>query len=71
MRWICRNIEGTRREIVFNGSGLGVLWRDDRGRDRLSCFIIPIPWVYRWYHALVRVADSRWCATRALERVEA
>ena len=27
MRWICRNIEGTRREIVFNGSGLEFLWR--------------------------------------------
>ena len=27
MRWICRNIEGTRREIVFNGTGLEFLWR--------------------------------------------
>src|SRR5882672_9497358 len=27
MRWNCRNIVGTRREVVFNASGLEVLWR--------------------------------------------
>ena len=27
MRWICRNIEGTRREVVFNATGLEFLWR--------------------------------------------
>jgi hypothetical protein len=48
MRWICRNVEGTRREIVFNGSGLGVLWRTLV--FVFGCvFLIPIPWVMRWY----------------------
>jgi hypothetical protein len=47
-RWICRNISGTRREIVFNASGLGVLWRSLL--MAIGCaFVIPIPWVLRWY----------------------
>lgn len=48
MRWICRNISGTRREIVFNASGLDVLWRTIvfiLG----AILIIPIPWVLAWY----------------------
>jgi hypothetical protein len=50
MRWICRNVSGTRREIVFNGSGLEVLWRSVA--FALLCFlIIPIPWMLRWYSA--------------------
>ncbi|MCA1376845.1 DUF4339 domain-containing protein [Bradyrhizobium yuanmingense] len=47
MRWFCRNVEGTRREIVFKGSGLDILWRGIVAAI-LMCFIIPIPWVYRW-----------------------
>ncbi|WP_314953441.1 DUF4339 domain-containing protein [Bradyrhizobium cosmicum] len=47
MRWFCRSIEGTRREIVFNGSGLGILWRGIVA-GLLFSLIIPIPWVYRW-----------------------
>ncbi|MGT2503001.1 DUF4339 domain-containing protein [Bradyrhizobium guangxiense] len=47
MRWFCRSIEGTRREIVFNGSGLDILWRGIVAAI-LSSLIIPIPWVYRW-----------------------
>jgi GYF domain 2 len=48
MRWICRNIAGTRREIIFNGSGLEVLWRTLV--FSIGCaFLIPIPWVLRWY----------------------
>ncbi|UQD73128.1 DUF4339 domain-containing protein [Bradyrhizobium japonicum] len=47
MRWFCRSIEGTRREIIFKGSGLGILWRGIVAAI-LSSFIIPIPWVYRW-----------------------
>ncbi|MGJ4952746.1 DUF4339 domain-containing protein [Bradyrhizobium sp. HKCCYLS20291] len=50
MRWVCRNIQGTRREVVFNGSGLEVLWRSivfGLG----SMLIIPIPWLLRWYSA--------------------
>ena len=27
LRWFCRNIQGTRREVVFIGSGLEFLWR--------------------------------------------
>ena len=48
MRWICRNIQGTRREVTFNASGLQVLWRTVV--FVLGCsVIIPIPWVLRWY----------------------
>jgi hypothetical protein len=47
-RWICSNVEGTRREIVFNASGLGLLWRTIV--LAIACgFIIPIPWVIRWF----------------------
>jgi hypothetical protein len=47
-RWICRNIDGTQREIVFNASGLVMLWRTLA--MAIGCaFIIPIPWVIRWY----------------------
>ena len=46
-RWICRNIEGTRREIVFTATGLEYLWRTLV--TVVGCaFIIPIPWVMRW-----------------------
>ncbi|MDE2379468.1 DUF4339 domain-containing protein [Bradyrhizobium sp.] len=48
MRWICSNIEGTRREIVFNGTGLQILWRTLVFAIGCS-FLIPIPWVLRWY----------------------
>jgi len=48
MRWICRNVGGTRREIIFNGTGLEVLWRTLV--FSIGCgFIIPIPWLLRWY----------------------
>lgn len=48
VRWICRNISGTRREIIFNGSGLDVLWRSIL--FSIACvFLIPIPWMLRWY----------------------
>ncbi|MDA9507879.1 hypothetical protein XI09_25225 [Bradyrhizobium sp. CCBAU 11386] len=47
MRWFCRSIEGTRREIVFRGSGLEILWRGIVAAILFS-LIIPIPWVYRW-----------------------
>src|ERR1700687_160227 len=48
MRWICRNITGTRREIVFNASGLQILWRTVV-YALLVVLIIPIPWVLGWY----------------------
>ena len=46
-RWICRNIQGTRREVLFTGTGLEFLWRTIV-TVIASVFIIPIPWVYRW-----------------------
>jgi hypothetical protein len=48
MRWICLNVAGTRREIIFNGSGLEVLWRTVVFGVGLG-FIIPIPWALGWY----------------------
>jgi hypothetical protein len=48
MRWICRNVSGTRREITFNATGWEVLWRTIA--FGFGCiFIIPIPWLLRWY----------------------
>ena len=48
MRWLCRNIAGSRRELAFNGTGLEVLWRTFA--MVVGCiFLIPIPWVIRWY----------------------
>jgi GYF domain 2 len=54
-RWFCRNIQGTRREVIFKGTGLEVLWRGIVAAIA-STFIIPIPWVYRWM--------SRWLASQ-------
>lgn len=48
MRWNCRNVTGTRREILFTATGLSLLWRTLV--FGLACgFIIPIPWMLRWY----------------------
>ena len=48
MRWMCRNVSGTHREIAFNATGLEVLWRTVL--FVLGCaLVIPIPWVLRWY----------------------
>jgi len=47
VRWIYRNIQGTRRQVVFQGTGLQFLWRAIVAA--LACsLIIPIPWIYRW-----------------------
>jgi hypothetical protein len=55
MRWMCRNVAGTRREIVFTASGLDVLWRTLV--FAIGCaFLIPIPWLLRWY--------TRWYASQ-------
>jgi len=48
LRWSCRNVSGTHREVIFNGSGLGVLWRTVVWL-LLTLLIVPIPWVLRWY----------------------
>ena len=48
MRWICRNVSGTRREITFNATGWEMLWRTIA--FAFGCvFIVPIPWLLRWY----------------------
>jgi hypothetical protein len=47
MRWLCRNIQGTRRAVVFKGTGLQYLWRLIVVA-LASSFIIPIPWMVRW-----------------------
>jgi hypothetical protein len=48
MRWTCRNVSGTRREVVFNATGWQMLWRTVL--FSLGCgLVIPIPWVMRWY----------------------
>jgi hypothetical protein len=47
MRWLCRNLAGTRRAVVFNASGWGVLWRLVLF-VLASMLIIPIPWVLAW-----------------------
>jgi uncharacterized protein DUF4339 len=55
LRWMCRHIDGTRREVVFNATGLEFLWRAVVAA--LAClFIIPIPWMYRWF--------ARWLASQ-------
>jgi hypothetical protein len=48
MRWICRNVSGTRREISFNATGLQLLWRTLVFAIGFV-FLIPIPWMLRWY----------------------
>jgi hypothetical protein len=55
IRWMCRHIEGTRRDVVFNGTGLEFLWR--LIVTALPCLlIVPIPWMYRWF--------TRWLASQ-------
>jgi hypothetical protein len=48
LRWMCRHVEGTRRQVVFNGTGLEILWRS-LVTFLAAVFIIPIPWVVRWF----------------------
>jgi hypothetical protein len=48
MRWICRYIGGTHREVLFHATGLEMLWRTLL--FAIACgFLIPIPWMLRWY----------------------
>jgi hypothetical protein len=55
MRWFCRNIQGTRRQAVFNGTGLEYLWRS-LAASIANIFVIPIPWTTRWI--------MNWCASQ-------
>ncbi len=47
LRWVCRNIEGGQNEVVFVGSGWGLLWRCFVA-GLASIVIIPIPWMAVW-----------------------
>jgi hypothetical protein len=55
LRWMCRHIEGSRREVVFNATGLEFLWRS-LVTGLVCLLIIPIPWMYRWF--------TRWLASQ-------
>jgi hypothetical protein len=57
IRWMCRHIEGTQRDVVFEGSGLEFLWRSIVTL-LVSVLIIPIPWMYRWL--------MRWLASQVV-----
>jgi hypothetical protein len=48
MRWVCRNIAGTRREVTFIASGWQVLWRTIVFALGVV-LIVPIPWALSWY----------------------
>lgn len=48
MRWMCRHIEGTRREVLFKATGWQMLLRT-LVLGLASILVIPIPWVMRWY----------------------
>ncbi len=48
LRWICRHIEGSERQLLFTASGWDLLWRS--WLFGLSCIVIvPIPWTLHWY----------------------
>jgi hypothetical protein len=57
LRWFCRNIQGTRREVAFIGTGLEFLWRAVVA-VHACLFVIPIPWMYRWM--------MRWLASQTV-----
>jgi hypothetical protein len=46
-RWGCRNVQGSARQLVFNGSGWGYLWRT-LVVAVTAIFLIPLPWTTRW-----------------------
>jgi hypothetical protein len=52
IRWVCRHVEGSRRQLGFAASGWSMLWRTFV--LSFACiFIIPIPWMLRWYSAWI------------------
>lgn len=49
IRWICDDVEGTRRRIEFSATGLEMFWRTTA--FAIGCvFIVPIPWLLGWYY---------------------
>ena len=47
IRWVCQNVRGTLA-FDFTGTGGAILWRT-LVVVLASIFIIPIPWMTRWY----------------------
>jgi GYF domain 2 len=47
-RWMCRNVDGTRRQITFNATGWQMLWRMLLFTLAMA-LIVPIPWALAWY----------------------
>ena len=48
MRWVCRHVEGSSKQLVYVASGWSVLWRTLL--FSFACvLLIPIPWMLRWY----------------------
>ena len=45
-RWMCRNVQGSSRELVFTASGWGYLWRA-LVVAVTAILLIPIPWTVR------------------------
>jgi hypothetical protein len=48
MRWNCRHVSGTRREILFTATGWDILWRSVLFTLG-AILLLPLPWVLRWY----------------------
>lgn len=69
-RWFCRHLQGTRRMVIFNGSGLEFLFYGIA--TAIGCFlIIPIPWVLRmfgqWFASQFAVVPRDATPERAIE----
>ena len=45
---MCRNVQGSSYELVFNASGWGYLWRV-LVVAVTAIFLIPIPWTAYWF----------------------
>jgi GYF domain 2 len=56
-RWMCRNVQGSSRELIFTASGLGYLWRA-LVLALTAIFIIPIPWTAWWFTGWCRSSRS-------------
>ena len=48
MRWNCRHVSGTRREILFTATGWDILWRSVLFTLG-AVLLLPLPWALRWY----------------------
>jgi hypothetical protein len=47
-RWMCRNVQGSTRQLVFTGTGWSYLWRSVT-LVLFSYLLVPMPWLLRWY----------------------